>query len=751
MKIFRFVAPLLLASCFVSAAAAQGLLQKAQQAGAGQSATPQEGLIRAGELQAGLVAERSGVVSGQPLMAGLRLMHDPHWHTYWRNPGDSGLPTRIEWELPSGWRAGPIQWPTPKRLPVGPLANFGYEDDLLLPVEIFPPAGLAVGSEVVLRARASWLVCKDVCIPGEAFLALRLPVMKVPADTTLSAEAQRFTLARERIPKRDSLRQVKSYITDQHLVLSWSGEPNETAGLFFPYTEGLILPSAAQTLSKTSGGWQVTIPLGESPKASIALVRKAQTVEGVWVTPGQTGLEWRAPIASGAVPAAGQLVSRGLTAAEENPAPKPASGWSGFWWAALAAVLGGMILNLMPCVFPVIGLKVLSFAQAAHSKSGAMQQALIFSVGVILSFVALAGVLISLRAAGTAVGWGFQLQNPWVVLVLGLLFILIAVNLFGGFEMGLLGVQAANLNFANRAASSSGALGSFSSGVLAVVVASPCTAPFMGSAIGFTASASLSQTFLVFVALGLGMSLPYLLLASWPGLLARLPRPGPWMVRFKQLMAFPMLAAAAWLFWVLATIQGSEVILAALLAATALAFTLWIYGVFIQPYRAGLLAWMGFAVGVAVLLTAMIQATRPIISASADLKTGVGSQAVARSPASDASSSSLAWQQWRAGLAERLQAEGKTVFVDFTASWCITCQANKVRVLNSESIVRAFRDSGVVTVRADWTRQDAAIASELAKHGRSGVPLYLVYSRSGGQPKILSEWLSEKEVLDAIR
>jgi len=750
MKIFKFFAPLLLALSFFSSVAAQGLLQKAQQAGAGQSVAAQEGLIRAGELQAGLVAERLGVVGGQPFLAGLRLVHDPHWHTYWRNPGDSGLPTRIEWELPSGWRAGPIQWPTPKRLPVGPLANFGYEDDLLLPVEILPPAGLALGSEVVLRARASWLVCKDVCIPGEAFLALRLTVVKTSADAILSADAQRFALARDRIPNRDSLRQVRSYITDQHLVLHWRGEANETAGFFYPYVEGLILPSAAQAISKTNGAWQIRIPLAESSKAAIALVRKAQAVEGIWVIPGRAGLEWRAPITTGSVPAIGQVVSLGLTAAEETPAPKPSPGWSGFWWAAVAAVLGGMILNLMPCVFPVIGLKVLSFAQSAHSKSGAMKQALIFSAGVVLSFVALAGVLISLRAAGGAVGWGFQLQNPWVVLALGLLFILIAMNLFGVFEMGLLGVRVANLHFASHAASAPGALGSFFSGVLAVVVASPCTAPFMGSAIGFTANATLTQTLLVFAALGLGMSLPYLLLACWPGLLVRLPRPGPWMVRFKQVMAFPMLAAAAWLFWVLANIQGSDAILAALFAATALGFVLWIYGVFIQPYRAGPLAWIGFLVGGALLVAAMIQATRPTALSSPNPKIGAEAQALVSSPAADAGSS-VVWQQWRMGLAERLQAEGKTVFVDFTASWCITCQANKVRVLNAESIVRAFQDSAVVTVRADWTRQDSAIAAELAKHGRSGVPMYLVYSRYGGKPRVLSEWLSEKEVLDAIR
>ena len=750
------------------AAQAQGLLQKAQSVQA--QAAGREGLVRAGEVQAGLVAEKTAAVPGQPFAAGLRIIHDPHWHTYWRNPGDSGLPTTIEWQLPAGWKAGPIQWPTPKRLPVGPLANFGFEDDLLLPVELIPPAN-AVPGPVRITAKANWLVCKDVCIPGDADLALVVTVTRDAASIQKSADAALFDRARNAIPKPDSSRVVRAYLADKTLSLVWtSSQASEPAGFFYPYAEGLIHPAGAQRLSKTSDGFRLDIMLGESSRSAVQAVQKTKFVDGIWVVSdtlgagkvsdtlgGTAGVEWRAALQSGAAPAEVSLVSAGQTAEQAAPPKAESSGWAALGAAMLGALLGGMILNLMPCVFPVIGLKVLSFAQSAHSRAGAIQHALIFSLGVIVSFLALAGLLLALRAAGDAVGWGFQLQSPWVVLLLAFLFIAIAVNLFGGFEMGLMGSRVANLSFAERAASSSGALGAFSSGILAVVVASPCTAPFMGSAIGFTATAGIPETLAVFAALGVGMSLPYLVLAAWPGLLEKMPRPGLWMVRFKQAMAFPMLAAAAWLFWVLANLQGPQVVLSALIGAIALSLALWCYGV-MQRGGSKIAAGLTFVVMVIVAAYAAIDATRAVSSAVGP----AGASAMGSSTAAPSVSARTAmgstqldaaamWQPWAPGLPERLQAEGHTVFVDFTASWCISCQANKIRVLQKDSILSAFAQQGVKTVRADWTRRDDKIRAELARHGRNGIPLYLVYPRGGGAPKILSEWLSEKEVMDAIR
>lgn len=717
---------------------AQGLLQKAQQA----ADAPRfaEGMVRAGQLQAGLVAEKVAVAAGQPIWVGLRLVHDPHWHTYWRNPGDSGLPTRIEWQLPAGWKAGAIQWPTPKRLPVGPLANFGYEGELLLAVELLPPAALT-GSEVKLQAQAHWLVCKDVCIPGQAQLALRLPIATDAKTVNNSADSQLFVTARQAWPRKDGSRVVTAHLSEKALALSWLGDgPQEASGLFYPYTEGLILPAAAQQLSKTAQGWRLDVPLGESSASALAEVRKKKTIEGIWVVADAAGLEWTAALSSQPAPATVSVVSSGQTAAQAAPQTlqQPAQGL--FWSAIGAAILGGLILNLMPCVFPVIGLKVLSFAESAHTRSATVWRSLFFSLGVLSSFLVLGGLLVVLRSAGDAFGWGFQLQSPAVVLSLALLFVLIAMNLLGVFEMGLLAVKAANFGFAERAASQVGSGGAFFSGVLAVVVASPCTAPFMGGAIGFTATASVVETMAVFAALGVGMSLPYLLLAAWPDLLRVLPRPGPWMAAFKQFMAFPMLVAAAWLFWVLANLQGADSVLAALLAAIALAALLWIYGRFVQQGAIGVASIVGLLFMLALLVAAFVAVLRiepPSLAA--------------KSIQPAASTQTTAWNPWSKGLPEQLAAQGATVFVDFTASWCITCQANKVRVLQSDVVTKAFADLGVRTLRADWTRQDALIAAELQRHGRNGVPLYLVYRPGDTRPRVLSEWLSDQEVLAALR
>jgi thiol:disulfide interchange protein/DsbC/DsbD-like thiol-disulfide interchange protein len=729
-----------------STARAQGLLEKAQQAAATQQA--QLGMVRAGELQAGLVAQSSAARPGEPITVGLRLIHDPQWHTYWRNPGDSGLPTQVEWELPDGWKAEPIQWPTPKRMAIGPLANYGYEGEIVLPMVLQVPRNAQPGSNATLKAHVSWLICKDVCIPGEAYLAIQIPVARQADQVAPSAYAPEFERALKSIPGPDPVRKVSAYLLENALVLAWAEPEGQVpSGYFFPYLEGLIGPAAAQKLSRTEAGVRLDIPLGEASSAAVAEARKRGRIEGIWVTPGAAGVEWRAGLSTQEPLQSVALISAGLTAAQEYGAKGSADAdVSALWLAMAGALVGGMILNLMPCVFPVIGLKVLSFAQSAHSRTAAMQQAAMFSAGVVISFLALAGLLIGLRAAGEAVGWGFQLQSPWVVLSLALLFVAIAVNLFGVFEFGLLGVRVANLQFVEKTASGSGATGSFFSGVLAVVVASPCTAPFMGSAIGFAATAGTLQTFAVFFALGVGMALPYIVLAAWPGLLSALPRPGPWMARFKQAMAFPMLAAAAWLFWVLASLQSADIVLWALVAAIALSLALWVYGSLIQTGQARILSWICLLGALALLVYASLQAARPVAPSAS-----VTSPAATSSMLSAASDTAIAWQPWAPGLAERLQSQGKTVFVDFTATWCISCRANKVRVLDTATIADAFKQAGVHAVRADWTRRDAEIANELARHGRNGVPLYLVYSKNGGAPKILSEWLTEKEVLDAIR
>jgi len=716
---------------------AQGFLERAQQAASGLPADqPQTGLVRAGELRAALVAEQAAAVPGQTISLGLRLIHDPQWHTYWRNPGDSGLATVLEWALPQGWKAGEIEWPVPKRLAVGPLANFGFEGDLLLPVQVQVPADAPTGSTVQISVRASWLICRDVCIPGGAHLQLSLPIRAASASAEPSADAIFFAQARAAMPQQDRAREVSAFLSDGLLSLSWpSKAESEAVGFFYPYQEGLIRPAAAQRLSRTASGYRLDIELGESPRTALSQLETARAVSGIWVVDGRAW-EWTAALLPGAAPKALELVDAGMTAEEVSIQTKGASkGQLGFALAILGALVGGLILNLMPCVFPVIGLKVLSFAQSAHSRAESVRHALIFSLGIVLSFLALAGLLLALRAAGEAIGWGFQLQSPLVVLSLALLFVVIAMNLMGVFEMGLFAARLGSVSLDSDRPSS---LNSFGSGVLAVAVASPCTAPFMGGAIGFTATAGLAETLAVFTALGLGMALPYLLLSAWPALLNRLPKPGAWMLRFKQAMAFPMLAAAAWLFWVLANIQGPDVVLPALGAAVALGLGLWVYGSFIQLQTA---RWGAvLSLGLALALAAWAGSYAVRMQASEVQRVTTSGEPL-----------DLEWTAWAPGLPQALQAQGKTVFVDFTAAWCITCQANKVRVLQSSRILNAFRQHEVVLIRADWTRRDADIANELARHGRNGIPLYLVYRASGGPPNILGEWLTESEVLRAIR
>jgi thiol:disulfide interchange protein DsbD len=592
-------------------------------------------------------------------------------------------------------------------------------------------------------------VCKDVCIPGDAFLALRVSVTTDASAVKDGTDAVLFSKARAAIPSIDSTRSVRAYLSDKTLSLAWrSTAPSEPTGFFYPYAEGLIHPAGAQRLVKTEDGFRLDIGLGESSRTAVQDIQKSRLVEGVWANGAGGGQIWRAALQTGAPPAVLSVISAGQTAEQASPKPSSNAGSGALWAEILGALIGGAILNLMPCVFPVIGLKVLSFAQSAHSRSGAVRHALVFSLGVVLSFLALAGVLLALRAAGDAVGWGFQLQSPLVVLLLAMLFVAIAVNLFGVFEMGLLGSRVVNTGFASRAASSSGSLGTFSSGVLAVVVASPCTAPFMGGAIGFTATAGIAETLVVFLALGIGMSLPYVVLAVWPGLLQRMPRPGPWMLRFKQAMAFPMLAAAAWLIWVLASLQGPDVVLSALIAIISLGLVLWCYGLVQQGSR-GVVVWAAMIAVLVLLVITAIDATRPKADHPRSEAAATTTQINPSLSASD--QSTPLWQPWTPGLPERLQAEGRTVFVDFTAAWCISCQANKIRVLQKDSVLSAFAAQGVVTVRADWTRRDDQIRDELARHGRNGIPLYLVYPKTGGAPKMLSEWLTEKEVMEAIR
>jgi thiol:disulfide interchange protein DsbD len=691
--------------------------------------------VRGDNIESELVAETTGVVAGQPLTVALRLKHDPHWHTYWQVPGDSGLPTTINWKLPDGWTAGPIQWPVPQRLAAGPLMNFGYEGEVLLLTQITPPASAKPGDTVTLQARADWLICKDVCIPGGADLTLPLNVL---AQASPGRLASQFAAARALIPGKAQLEKVTATIDGNRIKLAFAGSKGEVKKAeFFPLQEARIEPAAPQALQADGAGHALVLRAAQPVAADFKQLAGVLVVNGGPANAAQGG--WagtiEAPLVAGAVPAVGGASSAATTIVNDS-----ASGSTvGFWGAVVGAIIGGLILNLMPCVFPVLSLKLLSLMQhqqqedAAHMKHAASLRAHggAFAVGVILSFVLLAGLLIALRAGGAQLGWGFQLQTPWVVAGLATLFFLIGLNLLGTFEFNV-GAGVASSDLAQKLQSDS-LSGSFWTGVLAVVVAAPCTAPFMGAALGYAATQPAAIALTVFAMLGVGMAAPYVLLTLFPKLLARLPRPGVWMERFKQTMAFPMFATVVWLVWVLAQQTGANGVAWALGAFVLVGMAAWAFGLTQRGSK-------GFR---------WVAAAAAILGVYA-LFNGTGPAAVEQAQAAqNAKSTAVGWQPWSADEVNKQLAAGKPVFVDFTAAWCVTCQVNKQTVLHTASVGKAFDASGVVKMRADWTNRDEAITKELARFNRNGVPLYVLFDPKG-TAHVLPELLTERTVLDAL-
>ena len=693
--------------------------------------------VRTDNAEAELVAASTAVVPGQVLQAGLRIKHDPHWHTYWIVPGDSGLPTQIKWTLPPGWSAGPIEWPVPQRFPVGPLMNFGYDGEVLLPVALTPPADLQPGQTVELAARADWLICADVCIPGGADLKLALPV---GAQAAPSARAALFASTRAKIPQPRALEAASATIEETRIRLAFAAGIEIDRVEYFPLQEARIEAAAPQVLRHEDGKTAVYLT------AAAPVTPDFKSLSGVLVVNGGPARAdaggWAGvidvPLAAGTVSAA----AAGAAAAPIRFADDAQAVSVGLVGALIGAFIGGLILNLMPCVFPVLSLKLLSLlqhqrtAEAMHAPHPSLAaHGWSFAAGVVLSFVLLAGALVALRAGGAQLGWGFQLQTPWVVAALAVLFFVIGLNLLGAFEFSF-GGGLASSDLAQKLQSDR-VIGSFWTGVLAVIVAAPCTAPFMGAALGYAATQPAAIALGVFAVLGIGMATPYVLLTLFPALLARLPRPGAWMERFKQIMAFPMFATAVWLLWVLALQVDANSLGLALGALVLVGMAAWALGL----AQRGVRGFRWLALGTAGL------AAFSVISA-----TGAGSAGRddARAGTADAGKPGQAdWGAWSRAENDRLLAAGTPVFVDFTAAWCVTCQANKQLVLNREAVGRAFADKGVVRLRADWTNRDEEITRELARFQRNGVPLYVLYDRSG-RARVLPELLTEGKVLEAL-
>ena len=683
------------------------------------------GPVRTPHVEAELIARHTSIVSGQPIEAALRLKIIDHWHTYWRNPGDSGLPTRLTWTLPGGFSAGPIEWPYPRKLPLGPLMNFGYEGEVLHLVTIQTAENLKAGATITLKAKADWLVCSDVCIPEDALLSLTLPVRKGPLVTD-SRWVNNFAAAHSALPKPLPGWKSAATVTGNTLQIEVLVPEGDAGGLrdisFYPYREDVIANAGKQALSQIPGGFRLSLPMADPVNVEL------KTLDGVLVSVGGWGKAnaGSAAVLNAAVSYAPFAPKGGAVVARSGAAGAVAD--MGLLAALAFAFIGGLILNLMPCVFPVLGIKVMGFVEHAQSHRALLrQQGLAFFAGVMFSFWVLAGMLIALRSAGEAIGWGFQLQSPVFVTLLAVLFLLMALNLGGVFALGLR-LQSAAGSVETRVGGSKLA-DAFLSGVLATIVATPCTAPFMGAALGFTLSQPGYISMLVFSAIAAGMALPVTLLSLVPRWLAYLPRPGAWMETFKQFMAFPLLATVVWLIWVLGSQQGNDGTSKLLFGLVLIALAAWLYGRW-QVRKPLPAVVFGGAIAIFGLVVAWPGAP---VNLSPD---GV-------MHADDA------WVPFSKQKVAELRNEGKAIFVDFTATWCITCQVNKHIALNQAEVVKRFGELKIVRMKADWTVQDPAITEALAEFGRNGVPLYVFYPRTG-EPQILPEVLTPSIVLSAI-
>jgi len=691
----------------------------------------QAGPVKTGHLEAELVAQDAAAVPGSTIYVALRQKIQPGWHTYWRNPGDAGDPTRIVWTLPAGWSAGEIVWPTPEKSRVGPLLDYAYTGEVLLPVPISVPADAKPGSTVTLKAAAAFLVCEQVCVPEDAVVTLDLPIVAgMPSPDPKWGQAVTETLAKA--PKPAGLKAVFR-LEGGVLKLAVTGGPLKGADMagayFYPYSGKVIEHPAEQAIERGAEGLTLSLAPGYDFTAGTPPAELA----GVLALPGGA---YEVTATAGEPPA----TARGLG---PPPAAKGTAGAApiGLAAALLFAFLGGLILNLMPCVFPVLSMKAASLAGHAHDAGKTRLQGLAFLAGVVVTFLALAGLLIAVRAGGAAVGWGFQLQSPLVVGALALLMLLVALNMSGIFEFGT-SVQGVGAGASSR----DGAAGAFFTGALAVVVAAPCTAPFMAGALGFALTQPPLVSLAVFLALALGFAAPFVLLAFAPALLKRLPRPGPWMDLLKKGLAFPMYGTAAWLVWVFSQQTGSIALGEILGAAVLLAFAAWLYGHVQGRWLTGKPAPVATVVAVLALTGAIglvllsLQAPAPVPAAAS------ASTTVPATPTGPG----LASEPWSPEKLAALRAEGRPVLVDFTAAWCVTCQVNEKVAMSGAAVAQAFRDRNAVLLRADWTNRDATIAAALAEHGRAGVPLYLVYPAKGGEPVILPQLLTEGMVIEAI-
>lgn len=651
-------------------------------------------------VKATLMSESASVKPGQPFWVGVELQMSPGWDTYWMYPGDAGLPTQIEWKLPKGFTAGPIQWPYPEKITDGSMVGYGYTGSVMLLTKITPPKNFK-GSSIDLGANVTWLACKDACMPGNAELNLSLPV---GVGETNSQVAQQFADAKARLPMR-SPSKVTAKVNKGQIALNVPGARDVESAVFYPAQSDVINNNAPQQMQLDQGGITLNLEPGST---------QAGSMQGVLVL-SQKG-------------SPDKMVYQ-VDAKIREIAKAHLSG--GLGMALVLAFFGGLILNVMPCVLPVIALKIFSFVKmAGERRREILKHGSVFTLGVLVSFWVLSGALLLLRSFGQSVGWGFQLQEPlFVAVMIGVLFLL-GLSLFGVFELGTSMISLGS----KTQVKSSPFLSSFMGGVLATLVATPCTGPLLGPALGYAMTLPSVLSLSIFTVMGLGMASPYLLFSAFPKLVRFLPKPGNWMITFKQIMGFLMMATVVWLVWVFASQVGHIALLVMLLSLVVAGVGAWIYGQWGTPLKK--------------------KSTRTVATVIAALLLGVAGMGTVKAthkfPAlTQTESMENGWENYSPDKVAQMRAEGKPVFVDFTAKWCLICQANKV-VLHNADITKEFQQKGVVTMSADWTRKDAVITKQLEKLGRTGVPVYVLYPAHDGDPVILPQTLTSKVMHDYL-
>ncbi|WP_371436796.1 protein-disulfide reductase DsbD family protein [Polaromonas sp.] len=715
----RLFATIFIAGCAISMGAnaqiiTNSVLGNAPGAGSSSARSP---VVTTDQVRAELLAwAPDGVGPGKQVWLGLQLDHQPEWHTYWKNSGDSGLPTLLDWVLPAGVAAGEIAWPTPKKIPIGTLANYGYENTILLPVPLTVAQNFSA-SQLDVKLKAAWLVCRKECIPQEGDFSLSIPVR---SSTGMSSKLFQDTFAAT--PKSLPAGSSQVEVSGKAIKVSLAGLPAALQGktlAFFPETAGVIEPAAQWQQAWQGALWTAQVPLSGQRSESPAMMPLVVAVDNAaYRIEAPVKGEWPQLVAAAMVPPALEAALKANASAGAAPIQANNAAPLGLVAALFAALLGGMILNLMPCVFPVLAIKVVGFV---HVKDQAtrVSTGLAYTAGVVLSFLALGALLLGLRAAGEQLGWGFQLQSPAVVAALAVLFTLMGLNLAGLFEFGnFLPGRVANLQSKNPT------INAFLSGVLATAIASPCTAPFMGASLGFALGLPAVQALAIFAALGVGMALPYLAASAVPAVARALPRPGAWMQTFKQLMAFPMFATVAWLVWVLGQQSGIDGAGALLALLVLLALAIW-------------------ALTLKGRARTALASVSVLLLASALWALGPNVVRLQEGPTSNQAVNG--WQAWEPGRVEQLNAQGQSVFVDFTAAWCVTCQYNKKTTLANADVMADMAAKKVNLLRADWTRRDPAVTAALSQLGRSGVPVYVIY-KPGRAPVVLSEILSVDDV-----